>query len=87
MGDTDINMDYNSRLRKSHSLRNRIRLLKPSQKYHLPINGMDIRLPNPRTSHGNRAGPSADERASLLGARQLPQEERLNKIRIDIGCS
>lgn len=80
-------MDYNSRLRKSLSLRNRIWLLKPSQKYHLPINGMDIRLPNPRTSHGNRAGPSADERASLLGARQLSKEEQLIKIRIDIGCS
>jgi len=84
---TAIDMDYNSRLRKSISLRNRIRLLKPSQKFYLPLNGMDIRLPNPRTSHGNRAGPSVDERTSLLGARQLPQEERLIKIRIDIGCS
>ena len=84
---TAIDMDYDSSLRKSLSIRNRIRLLKPSQKFHLPLNGMDIRLPNPRASHGNRAGPSVDERASLLGARQLPQEERLIKIRIDIGCS
>ena len=69
-------MDYDSRLRESFPLRNRIRILKPPKKFHLPVHGLDIRLPNPRTSHGNRPGPSPNEWTSLLGARQLPQEER-----------
>lgn len=48
---------------------------------------MDIRLPNPLTSHGNRPRPSPNERPRLLGPRQFPQEERLTKIIIDLGCS